>query len=139
NPIAWAVLLLSMRLRRGELARRQAFVAGLVLYLPMFWWIRPLVWPLWPVVAAWCAMYEGFFGWLAGKLFRRQPVAGGWVVMLPAAHLLFDMLRTTVLTGFPWALAGYSGWKNPILLGSADLLGVHAATCAILVLGAGLA
>jgi apolipoprotein N-acyltransferase len=137
QPLGWALLFLSMRLRRGERAGRQAFVAALVLFVPGLSWIRPLVWPLWLVVALWCAAWEALFGWASGKLFRgRDPVPVAWVVALPAAHLLIDMLRTVVLTGFPWFLPGYAGWRIPMLIGSADLLGVHGATFVLLATGA---
>jgi len=138
NPIAWAVLFASMRLRRGERAGWQVFVASLVLFVLGFSWIRPLVWPMWFVVAFWCAMWEGLWS----RFVARPLLAAGerphpaWIVLLPASHLLADMLRTTVLSGFPWMLAGYSGWRNPALIGSADLIGVHGATLAILVTGA---
>lgn len=138
SPIAWALLFASMRLRRGHRAGRQVFVASLVLFLIGFSWIVPLVWPMWIVVALWCAAWEGLWA----RFVARPLLAAGdrphaaWVVLVPASHLLADMLRTTVLSGFPWMLAGYSGWKNPVLLGSADLIGVHGATFAILVTGA---
>jgi apolipoprotein N-acyltransferase len=138
NPIAWAVLFASMRLRRGARAGWQVFVASLVLFVLGFSWIRPLVWPMWFVVAFWCAMWEGLWA----RFVARPLLAAGdrphaaWIVLLPASHLFADMLRTTVLSGFPWMLSGYSGWRNPALIGSADLIGVHGATLAILVTGA---
>ena len=138
NPVAWAVLFASMRLRRGQRAGWQVFVGAFVLFLIGFSWIRPLVWPMWIVVALWCATWEGLWA----RFVARPILAAGerphaaWIVLLPASHLLADMLRTTVLSGFPWMLPGYSGWQNAALLGSADLIGVHGATLAILVAGA---
>ena len=141
NPIAWAVLFASMRLRRGERAGWQVFVGSLVLFLAGVWWIVPLVWPMWLVVALWCAMWEGLWARFVARplLAAGEKPHAAWIVLLPASHLLADMLRTTVLTGFPWMLAGYSGWKNPVLLGSADLIGVHGATLVLLLTGACLA
>jgi apolipoprotein N-acyltransferase len=140
-PIAWAVLFASMRLRRGERAGWQTFVAMSILFLPDVSWILPLVWPCWLVVAFWCAGWEAVWGrFVAGRLFAagERPHAA-WIVVLPASHFIVDWVRTFVLSGFPWLLTGYSGWRNPVLLGGADLIGVHGATLAILLLGAGLA
>ena len=139
-PVAWAILFLSMRLRGGRRAGWQVFVAAAVLFGPGVWWLVPLAWPIWLIVLLWCTGWEGLFGRFAGRLLRREggPPAA-WIVLLPAAHLAFDMLRTVVLSGFPWMLPGYAGWRNPVLLGSADLIGVHGATLATLVLAAGLA
>lgn len=139
-PLAWALLFASMRARRGARAGWQVFAATAVLFGIGFRWIWPLVGPLTLVVIAWSAAWEGLWGRLAGRFLARgaRPHAA-WIVVLPASHLLADMLRTTVLTGFPWMLPGYSAWRNPVLLGSMDLIGVHGATLAILVLGAGIA
>jgi len=140
NPLAWALLFASMRLRRGERAGRQMFVAMLVLFLAGVSWIWPLVKPMLFVVALWCSGWEAVWGWAVGKfLGKGEKPHAAWFVLLPVTHLVCDMARTVVLTGFPWFLAGYSGWRDPVLLGSADLLGVHGASLAILALGAGLA
>src|SRR6185503_7469998 len=58
----WTLLLLSMRLRRGERAGMQVFVASLVLFIPGLSWLEPLVWVLWFVVALWCAGWQGIWG-----------------------------------------------------------------------------
>lgn len=140
HPVAWALLLASMRLRRGERAGLQVFVAMATLFVPGVSWIRPLVWPMWIVVVLWCAGWEAFWGRLAGRyLAKGERPNAAWIVVLPAAHLLADMLRTTVLSGFPWMLPGYAGWRNPVLMGSMDLIGVHGATLATLLLAAGIA
>jgi len=138
---AWAVLLASARLRGGKAAGRMFFAASLVFYLAGLYWTAHIWYPGWIVAALYCALWEGLFGWALGRFLARAPADRRWlwIVLAPAAHLLFDLLRTVVLTGFPWFLAGYAGWRNPILLGSADLLGVHTATLAILLVAAGLA
>jgi apolipoprotein N-acyltransferase len=140
NPVAWALLFASLRLRRGERAGRQMFVAMLIVFVFGVSWIRPLVWPMWLVVAFWCAGWEALWGRFVGRLLAKdEKPHAAWIVVLPLSHLACDMARTLVLTGFPWLLAGYSGWRNPMLLGSADLIGVHGASLAILMAGAGLA
>jgi apolipoprotein N-acyltransferase len=140
-PLAWALLFASMRVRRGERAGMQVFVATSALFLPDVSWIMPLVWPLWLVVAFWCAGWEALWGRLvAGRfLAKGERPHAAWIVLVPASHFLADWARTVVLSGFPWLLTGYSGWRNPVLLGSADLIGVHGASLAILLLGAGIA
>jgi len=135
---AWAVLLLSLRLRKGERAFRQAFVGGFLFFVGGLTWIAPLVGGGWIFTAAWCACFEGLYAWLLARFWLR---AGrrNWVVPGALLHLLIDMLRTIFMTGFPWLLTGYTGWDNPVLIGSADLLGVHGATLAIMLVAAGIA
>ncbi len=143
---AWAVLFASMRLREGRKAGRQAFVAHFIFLLGMPWggglsFIVPLNAPCWLFVSAWCAAFELLFARAMRPLFSGTGRAAGvpWYVAAPLAHLLFDMLRTVVLTGFPWHLTGYAGWENAVLLGGAPVLGVHGATLAILLASAGAA
>jgi apolipoprotein N-acyltransferase len=137
---AWMVLLASMRLRGGEKAGRQAFAGAAVFFLVGLYWTAPIWFPGWLITVAYCAGWEALFGWGLGRLFRRGSASRRWLWVLaaPAGHLLVDMLRTVVFSGFPWFLTGYAGWDNPVLIGSADLMGVHGATLALLVLAAAL-
>ncbi len=138
-PLGWALLFTSFRLRRGAKAGRQAYVAGLLLFVPGLAWIAPLVSGGWIFTAAWCAGFEALFAWMLTRFWLRHDSRGGWIVAAALLHLLVDMLRTIALSGFPWLLTGYAGWQNPVLIGGAGLLGVHGATVAILVLAAGTA
>src|SRR5688572_26932064 len=71
-----------------------------------------------------CALLAAFTGG-AGWLQARVPAAPAARAMLliPAAWILFEWLRSWVLTGFPWLSAGYAavGWP---LQGLAPLAGV---------------
>ena len=135
---AWAVLLLSLRVRGGQRAFRQGFFAGVLFFVPALTWIAPLVGGGWLFTAAWCASFVGVYAWCLAKFWFRAGRTD-WVVPAALLHVLFDLLRTVLLTGFPWFLTGYTGADNPVLIASADLFGVHTATLAILLLAAGLA
>ncbi len=135
---AWAVLFLSLRLRKGERAFLQAWIAGFLFFVPALYWIAPLVGLGWVFTAAWCACFEALYAWLLARFWLRDG-RRNWVLPGAALHLLIDMLRTHFMTGFPWLLTGYTGWDNPVLIGSADLIGVHGATLAIVLLAAGVA
>ncbi len=137
-PLAWALLLASMRVRRGARAGRQGFVAGLCLFLPGLHWMQPLMDGGWLFSAAWCALFPAALGWFVGRVWLARERAG-WVVGAALVQLACDGVRTYALSGFPWLLPGYTGWRNPVLLGSAGLLGVHGATLAVLLLGGGIA
>ncbi len=141
TPLAFALVLASIRLRGGEKAGRQGLVFALVWMVPSLSWISAVFAPGWLFTALWCSGYEALFAWAVGRFLVRAPAGRrwAWVALAPLAHVFADLLRTVVLTGFPWLIPGYTGWDNPVLLGSADLLGVHGLTIAWLVLGAGLA
>jgi apolipoprotein N-acyltransferase len=136
--LGWAVLLASMRVRKGERSGRQGFVFGLVLFVPGLSWIAPLVTGGWLFTAFWCTLHEALFGWLLSRLWLREE-RPGWILAAAPLHVFADLIRTYSLTGFPWLLTGYAGWHDPVLLGGAGLFGVHGATLAIVWLGAGLA
>ena len=138
SALGWAVLLASVRLRRGKRAARQGLVAGLVFFVPGLSWIAPLVTGGWLFTAFWSACFEALFCLLLTRMWIRHE-RGGWVLGAGLLHVFVDLLRTTALTGFPWLLTGYSGVHDPVLLGGAGLLGVHGATLAIVLLGAGVA
>ncbi len=61
--------------------------------------------------------------WLAERFRRRTGLS--IVVSLPILWIAFEFLRGILLTGFPWALIGYSQHDNLNLIQSADLLGVY--------------
>jgi len=136
--LGWAVLLASLRVRNGERAGRQGLLAGLVLFVPGLSWIAPLVTGGWLFTAFWCACFEALFAWLLARLWLRD-ARPGWIVAAGLLHLFVDCLRTVALTGFPWLLTGYAGWHDPILRLGAGLIGVHGATLANVLLGAGIA
>ena len=140
-PAGWFVLLLSMRLRGGERCARQALVGQFAFFTAGLSWIAPLVSVGWLFTAFWCAAIEALWARCMRPSFRAARAHGDWtwVIAAPLLHVGFDLVRTVLATGFPWLITGYSGWANPVLLGSADLIGVHGATLAIIAAAAALA
>lgn len=140
-PLGWFVLLLSFRLRDGDRAGRQALVAGVLWFVPGLVWIAPLMVPGWLFVALWCAGWEFVFGWLVGRFHAWAQEGDGywWIFVVPLLRVLVDLLRTVVLTGFPWLLTGYSGWDSALFLGIYHLMGVHGATLLIVYVASALA
>ena len=112
---------------------RLAFVFGFASWMTGLSWIAPtlvtfggiplpLAIPLNALLAAYLAVYEGLFGWLGGKAWRRWPVLR--LLVLPALWVALEWLRSYVFGGFPWNLAAYawvdvagalplSGWVGP--------------------------
>lgn len=127
-------------------------------------WIRPTPWG-WSLLAAygagtilfaaacsWIAEVSGIGLWLVaaveglslplfGVLFRvsssnRWRPLPVWIA-LPAAWISMEFLRARFpLDGFPWLLCGYTLWRVPPLVQSADLAGVYGPGF-LLALGAG--
>lgn len=70
---------------------------------------------------AFLALFPAAAGWLQARIPAQR--AARACLLIPAAWILLEWLRSWILTGFPWLSAGYAavGWP---LQGFAPLLGV---------------
>ena len=82
------------------------------------------------------ALFFGAATWAACRLkeMRGLPVT----LTLPVLWVGLEFLRTFLLTGFPWALLGYSQGDHLLLIQSADLLGVYGLSFLIVFVNAAL-
>ena len=140
-----------LALALGGLApRRAAWVAGLAGWLAhalLFHWIAIAVvrygnapWPAGLFAAGALGLYPALFlaafGGLAARLAGRGPLppfAGA------ALWTALEYARSFALTGFPWALLGYTQHENAALLGLAPATGVYGLSFAVSLGGFGLA
>ncbi|MEL6267305.1 MAG: apolipoprotein N-acyltransferase, partial [Pseudomonadota bacterium] len=99
-----------------------AFVVDAATYA----WLLPFAVTLLPAGLALFWALAGALAWLAG---RRRPLATA--LALAAALTLSEYARSTVLTGFPWALPGYLWIETPLAQLSA-WVGPHGLTLATL-------
>ena len=70
---------------------------------------------------AFLALFPAAAGWLQARIPAPEAVRAS--LLIPASWILFEWLRSWLLTGFPWLTAGYAaaGWP---LQGYAPLVGV---------------
>ena len=68
------------------------------------------------------ALFWTLFAWVYVRWVR--PLPGGMLIGFPALWVLFEWLRSWVLTGFPWLFLGYAHIDTPIA-GWAPILGVY--------------
>lgn len=75
------------------------------------------------------ALFWGAAFWAAGAIARRFETRGAWgdALLLAAALALGEIARSSVLTGFPWALAVYAWMETPVAQAGA-LIGPYAIT-----------
>ena len=121
---------------------RAAWVAGLAAWLAhalLFHWIAIAVVrfgkapaAVGPLAVAALGLYPALliavFGGLAARLAGRGPLPP---LIGAALWTALEYARSFVLTGFPWALLGYTQHENPALLGLAPATGVYGLSFAV--------
>lgn len=109
------------------------FTAGCAAYAGILYWINivmmsygKLHWSvsgvLYLVLAGYLALYPGLVLWLARRLEIRR------ISLLCSFPLLWvggELIRSYLLTGFPWANLGYSQYRTLPLIQISDLTGVY--------------
>jgi apolipoprotein N-acyltransferase len=68
------------------------------------------------------SLYFGLFGFLVSTIKYRLPTLG--ILLIPSLWVFLEYCRSHLLTGFPWALLGYSQYLNLPIIQIADIAGV---------------
>ncbi|GFO61795.1 apolipoprotein N-acyltransferase [Geomonas silvestris] len=134
--LAWCALVPLLVAAAGTTPARAAllgFVTGLVAYLGILYWLNivmtsygklpaPLSALLYLVLAAYLALYPALVVWLA-----RKGEEGGIspLCSFPVLWVAAELVRSFLLTGFPWANLGYSQFRTLPLIQISDLTGVY--------------
>lgn len=144
-PAAILGLALLFLLIRGAGSIRQAAFLGLAagtghFALALFWIIEPFLIDVarhgWMAPFALIGMSAGLaLFWAAAAAATRA--LGGRATAFVAAFALVEMLRSYVLTGFPWALIGHV-WIDTPVVHIASVTGHHGLTLLALLAAAGL-
>ncbi|WP_054697269.1 apolipoprotein N-acyltransferase [Desulfosarcina cetonica] len=134
--LAWFALvplLVALRERSAGDAFKTGFIAGLVHYLTLLYWVVFTMrvygyLPWWQSVsllfllAAYLALYPGIFA-LAVVRTCRNPIHLIWLA--PFFWVALEYVRTFLLTGFPWGLVGYSQFNRLHIIQISDMFGVY--------------
>lgn len=130
---AFLPLLYACGRKSPKTAGKLGFVAGLVAYGGILYWINIVVttYGKLPLVASICAYlvlaaYLAGFFFVAFYLVRRAEQKGVPVaVAFPFLWVGLEFLRSFLLTGFPWASLGYSQYRILPLIQVADITGIY--------------
>lgn len=135
--LAWIALVplgLAIAQRRPNDALRLGWLAGTIAYLIILYWVVPTMQtyghlPLAPslallvLLAGYVGLYIGLFaaGW---RWFHPRWPRWSWLIV-PALWVALEWLRGHLLSGFPWALLGYSQYRQLPLIQIADITSVY--------------
>lgn len=135
-PLAW-IALIPLLLAAGRHSPRQAFLlgwgGGAVAYLGILYWLNVVMttYGRLPLVASLLlhlilSLYLGMYVGLSLMVTRWGELRGVTPALtLPVAWVAGEYVRTYLLTGFPWALVGYSQYRILPVIQIADITGVY--------------
>jgi apolipoprotein N-acyltransferase len=101
----------------------------------IFWWLS-IFWLVYvtflgtAILITYLAIYFGLFGFLFFYLARVSAIRQ--IFLLPSVWVLLEYLRSHLLTGFPWALLGYSQCLNLPVIQIADIAGAYGVSFLVL-------
>lgn len=149
--IGWAPLLLSLRGARAREAAGLGYAAGLAFYLATIWWVintmttygrMPLALSL-AALGLLCGVLAGYTAAFAGLLAAgrdRLRIPDGLLPVAAAAlWTALEFLRTYLFSGFPWALLGYTQYRQPTVRLLAAVAGVYGVSALVLLVNGALA
>lgn len=132
-PFAWFALI-PLILVMPQRPFATGFTAGTVFFATTLYWLNivmttygglQLVFSLlaYLFLVVYLATYFGTATWLVCRL--KISLKLPYLVTLPVLWVALEFLRGIVLTGFPWALLGYSQQNFSAVIQSADVTGVY--------------
>lgn len=132
-PLAWFALI-PLLLVMPKRPFASGFTAGAFFFAATLYWLNivmttygglQLIFSLlaYLFLVAYLAAYFGVATWLACRLEASLKLP--YLVTLPILWVALEYLRGILLTGFPWALLGYSQQNFSAAIQSADVTGVY--------------
>src|SRR4030042_1289556 len=98
-----------------------AYITGVIFWFGIIYWLIHVTLPGTVFLVLYLALYFAFFG----LIISRRSVLCTWysVLFIPSLWVVLEYLRSHLLTGFPWALLGYSQYLNLPAVQIADITG----------------
>lgn len=129
--ISLVPLFFSIQNKSTKDAFKQGYLAGLVHYLTLLYWIpypitrygnMSLYASMVPylLLCGYLSLFPATFCWLCRSKVDRHAI-----ITYPAYWIITEFVRSKILTGFPWCLLGYSQYKNIHIIQIADVTGVY--------------
>lgn len=113
-----------------------SYASGIVFWLGTVYWLVHVTGLGLAVLLLYLALYHGAFGAACAYFFSKHRSSA--ILLIPGFWVLLEYLRSDLLTGFGWALAGYSQCLNLPMIQIADITGVWGVSFLILMANAGI-
>ena len=120
--VAFIPLFFALRNKDFKRAFLLAFITGITFWAITIYWLIHVTLLGLVLLVLYLALYFGIFG-LFFKLATGKPV-NRQTIIVPFIWIFLEFLRSRLITGFPWALLGYSQYLNLPFIQIADIVGV---------------
>jgi apolipoprotein N-acyltransferase len=112
-----------------------AFFCGVVFWSLTIYWLIHVTLLGQSVLILYLAVYFGLFGCAIYLSHLISP--GVLLFFIPCTWVLLEYLRSYLFTGFPWALIGFSQYKNLPVIQIADLTGAWGVSFLVVLVNTG--
>ncbi len=147
DPLIWFALvplLYSVKDKDAGAGFRLGFVAGLVHYTSLLYWLVPVMrtygyLPLYlslSVLFLFAAVLALFMAVFAAALTVPGITPGRAMAAMPVLWVALEYLRSFIFSGFPWELLGYSQYQRLRLIQISDIMGVYGLSALIVLCNA---
>jgi len=133
--IPWFLLLARVR---AWAAFGWSWLVGFLFFAGSMWWLVYVTVAGWILLCAYLGLYFGIFGWLA-RTVAVPARSRSRLIILPAAWVSLEFLRSQLFSGLGWNLLGYSQSAWLALIQIADVTGVWGISFLIVLVNAVLA
>ena len=99
-----------------------AYITGILFWLGVVYWLANVTVIGLILLVLYLALYFGIFGLVVSR--SCLVLSPYYLILVPSLWVLLEYVRSYLLTGFPWALLGYSQYKNLTAIQIADISGV---------------
>ncbi len=114
-------------------AFRVGFLAGLVHFLTLLYWLVPVMrtygylpaYLSMTILCLFAAVLGLFIALFAAALISCAKTPARCVVMVPVCWVALEYLRSFIFSGFPWELIGYSQYNRLQLIQISDIFGIY--------------
>jgi len=120
----------------GESPRRAfwlSYLCGVVFFAGTVYWVGCVTYTGLVALVLYLALYFGIFGFFTNHASRDTRYG---IFILPALWVALEFIRSHALTGFGWALLGYSQYKVLPIIQIADIFGAYGVSFLILMANA---
>lgn len=116
----YVLLFITIRGRPKPQAFLLSYLCGLIFWLVTIYWLAHVTLLGMLVLAAYLALYFGFFGLVVSFY---PALRFRYLLLVPSIWVLLEYARSHLLTGFGWALLGYSQCLNLPVIQIAGITG----------------